>query len=277
MILRIDPFIQGIPIRQGGLPPLPPWDDKEMKPYFETELGRLYNGDCLEILPLFNDESIDFVLTSPPYKNAYEGIGISKGKKTAKYHYFNDVGEPLYVIEDAFEILHQKLKKDGIAFLNLGWNNDSGALRPFYIIERCIKQGWFCPDNIIWHKKNPIPNTAYQLTNSYEYIFLLTKRPFYKIETIERLYKHNVLNIAIDSEDTIHNAAFPKELPLDIIQTFVKKDRILIDPFAGRGTVLSVCESLKIKWIGIEINKKYCDASIKRIKKEIAQLKLPVK
>lgn len=175
--------------------------------------NKIICGDCLEVMKTFPDESFDLVITSPPYKNSYEGIGINRGKKTAKYHYNNDVGEPLYLIEDFGEILLPKVKQKGVLLLNLGYNKDNGALLPFYVVERLLKKGWFCPDLIIWHKTNPIPNTAYQLTTSIEYVFILTKIPTYKLLIKERKYIHNVFNISVNSEKNEHNASFPIELP----------------------------------------------------------------
>ena len=145
------------------------------------EINQICCIDAIKGLEKLEDNSINLVLTSPPYKNSYEGIGINRNSKTAKYHYSNDVGEPLYVIEDVGEALFPKLKDDGFFLLNLCYNKDYGALRPFYIIDRLLKKGWLCPEVIVWHKKNPIPNTAYQLTTSLEYVFILTKKPTYKL------------------------------------------------------------------------------------------------
>ena len=226
---------------------------------------KLILGDCLVEMKKIPDKSIDLVLTSPPYKNSYEGIGISKGTKTAKFHYRNDVGEPLYLIEDFGEILLPKLKDEGMLLLNLGYNKDSGALRPFYIIERLLKRSWLCPDLIIWHKKNPIPNTAYQLTNSIEYIFILTKIPTYKLKVETKEYIHNVWEIAINSEDNKHNAAFPLELPEQAIKLFSDEGQTVLDPFMGSGTTGVACKELGRNFIGIEIEPKYFEIAQKRI------------
>ena len=232
------------------------------------ELNKIYCGDCLEILKDVDNESIDLTLTSPPYKNSYEGIGINRGSKTAKYHYSNDVGEPLYIIQDFGKLLFDKLKSDGCFLLNLGYNKDSGALRPFYIVERLLKSGWFCPDKIIWHKKNPIPNTAYQLTNSFEYVFILTKQPTYKLKVGTRIYEHNIFNISINSEDNSHNAAFPLELPMKIIELFTNENDLVADFFNGSGTTTLASAKQNRKFIGVDINPKYCDIAEKRLQQE---------
>ncbi len=229
------------------------------------ETNKIYQGDCLELMKELEDNSIDLVITSPPYKNSYEGIGINRGSKTAKYHYSGDVGEPLYLIEDFGEVLFSKLKDEGILLLNLGYNKDSGALRPFYIIERLLKNGWFCPDVLIWHKKNPIPNTAYQLTNAIEYFFVLTKRPTYKLKIEERKYIHNVFNFPVESGETEHNAAYNLKLIKELLKYFSREKDLIIDCFMGSGTTALAAKQLNRKYIGFEINPEYVKLANKRI------------
>jgi len=228
----------------------------------------IYNEDCLEGLKKIDDNSIDLVFTSPPYKNSYEGIGINRGSKTKKFHYSNDVGEPLYIIEDVAEILFKKLKEEGCFLLNLGFNKDSGALRPFQIVDRFRKFGWFCPDIIIWHKKNPIPNTAYQLTNAYEFIFVLTKRPTYKLPIETREYIHNVIKTPVESGGTEHNAAFHLDLAKFVISKFTKEKDLVLDMFMGSGTTAVASKQLNRNFIGFEINQEYIDIANKRLSQQ---------
>lgn len=229
------------------------------------EINKIHNIDCLEGLKQLEDDSIDLVFTSPPYKNSYEGIGINRGSKTAKYHYTNDVGEPLFVIEDVAELLFKKLKINGMFLLNLGFNKDSGALRPFQIIDRFRKFGWFCPDIIIWHKQNPIPNTAYQLTNAYEFIFVLTKTPTYKLPIEKREYLHNVIKTPVESGGTNHNAAFHINLAKFCVKYFSKKEDLVLDMFMGSGTTAVASKQLNRNFIGFEINKEYVKIANKRL------------
>ena len=230
------------------------------------QLNKIHNMDCIEGLSLLPDESIDVVFTSPPYKSSYEGIGINRNSKTAKFHYSNDVGEPLYIIEDVAQILHKKVKTNGFFLLNLGFNKDSGALRPFQIVDRFRKFGWFCPDIIIWHKKNPIPNTAYQLTNAYEFVFVLTKNPTYKLPIDNRAYIHNVVNTPVEKGESEHNAAFHLDLAKFVVEKFSKEGDIICDCFMGSGTTALACKNLNRKYIGYEINPLYVEIANKRLK-----------
>jgi len=230
------------------------------------EYNKIICGDCLEVMKGIPDNSIDLIFTSPPYKNSYEGIGINRGRKSLKYHYNNDVGEPLYTIEDFASLSINKLKDDGFFLLNLGFNRDSGALRPFYIIDRFRKYKWFCPDILIWHKQNPIPNTAYQLTNAYEYVFILTKYPSYKLPIDKREYIHNVFCSPVEKGETEHNAAFHIDLAKFIISKFSRNNDLVLDPFIGSGTTAIACKELGRRYIGIDTDIEYCELSRRRIK-----------
>ena len=234
----------------------------------EDFINKIICGDCLEVMRDIPDESIDLIITSPPYKNAYEGIGISKGKKIAKYHYTCDVGEPLYTTIDAGVLVKSILKPRGIFLLNLGWNKDSGAFRPFYVVERLLKNGWFCSDIIIWHKNNPIPNTASQLTNAFEYVFLLTKTPTYNFKKKQRQYIHNVWDIPIGQGDNIHCAVFPNELPKRCIELFTEEGDTVLDFFAGLGATLLEALKLNRRFVGIDLNPDYCKIAERRLAQE---------
>ena len=212
----------------------------------------LIQGDCLEVLSKMKKERVDLVITSPPYFSSY-----------GKYQKGVDYGEPLYTIEDVSKELFRVLKPDGFYCLNLGFGRGNiSPLRPYRIVERVTKYGWNCGDVVIWHKANPIP-TPNKLTNSYEYIFILTKASKWKFKR-KIDYEHNVWEFPIDSEG--HGCcAFPEELPKRCIELMSKKGDLVLDPFSGSGTTMKASRDLSRNCIGIEINPKYCEIAKKRI------------
>ena len=208
-----------------------------------------------------DDQSIDCVITSPPYFNSAKKYQRGNG-----VHYSVDVGEPLYVIEDVSENLKRVLKNDGFYCINLGFSyGETGVLRPFYIAERLLKQGWFCIDTIIWHKNNPIPIQG-RLTNAFEYIFVFAKHPLAKYPNNVG-YKHNVFKSSIAKSDGFCSAPFPEELPEFCINVFTKEGEIVLDPFMGSGTTAVVCKKMRRNFIGFDINKEYCDMALNRVAK----------
>ena len=220
---------------------------------------KLKQGDCLELINELEDNSIDLVITSPPYYNSSH-----KYQRGSGFHYTQDIGEPLYIIYDCMEKLYSKLKDDGIICLNICFSyGETGVMRPFDIIQRIrSKIGYFVNDLIIWHKNNPIP-LKNRLTNAYELIFVLSKHPIGKYYTEK--YTHNVWDIPVSSGVKGHSATFPLELPIKCLENFSKEGDLVLDPFVGSGTTGIACKKMNRNFIGFDINKDYIELSRKRI------------
>ena len=223
------------------------------------ETNKIYQGDCLELMKELEDNSIDLVVTSPPYYNSGH-----KYQRGTGFHYTFDVGEPLYSIYDMLEVLKDKLKEDGIICINLAFSyGETGVMRPFDIINRIrMKLGYFVNDIIIWHKNNPIP-LQQRLTNAFEFIFVLSKHPIGKYYTKE--YTHNVWKMPIAKSGEGHSATYPEELSDNCIKHFSKEGDLVLDPFIGSGTTGVSCKRFNRKYIGFEINPDYCKIANKRI------------
>lgn len=224
-----------------------------------VEVNKIILGDCLDVLKELDDNSIDCVITSPPYYNSAHKYQRGKG-----YHYTADVGEPMYVILDMFKNLKPKLKENGTVCLNLGFSyGETGVMRPFDIVNRVRQRlGYFVNDIIIWHKNNPVPIQK-RLTNAIEYIFVLGKSPIPTYYTTE--YEHNVWDFPV--EPCVLNVAnFPLELPTRCLKHFTKGGDLVLDTFVGSGTTAVACKMLNRNYIGIDINKDYVDYAEERLR-----------
>jgi len=226
-------------------------------------MNKIIKGDCLELIETIKDKSINLVFTSPPYKTAYENA------QAQKFHYSMDYGEPLYIIEDIAKKIIPKLKDDGFLLVNWATNQKQGALRPYYVAQRIVKQGWFCNEIFFWVKNNPIPNTAKQLTNAVEYVFIFSKYPTYKLPIEKRAYIKNVFKTPVSKGETEHNATFPLELAKHIINIFSKEKDIVLDTFVGSGTTALACKQLNRQYLGFEINPEYIKICNKRLQQQI--------
>tara|TARA_R100000654_G_scaffold13050_4_gene28424 strand:- start:848 stop:1546 length:699 start_codon:yes stop_codon:yes gene_type:complete len=223
------------------------------------KLNKIYNGNAIELSKQLSDNSIDCIITSPPYFGSNH-----KYQRGSGFHYTADVGEPLYVILDFFEQVKPKLKTEGIVCLNLGFSyGETGVMRPYDIINRMReKLGYFVNDIIIWHKNNPIPLNK-RLTNAMEYIFIIGKHPSIKYYT--KKYTHNIWKFPVDKGDRSHSAVFPLILPKLCLEHFTKENDLILDPFMGSGTTGLACIKMNRNFIGFEINKDYVDIANKRI------------
>ena len=222
--------------------------------------NNIYHENCLDTMAKMPASYVDLIITSPPYFN-----NAKKYQRGSGVHYVQDVGEPLYSIEDSFEAATRILKDEGFYCINLGFSyGETGILRPFYVIERALLHGLFAIDVIIWKKKNPIPIQK-RLTNSFEYIFVLAKHPHSEYPSASRVgYKHNFIETSVAAVKG-HNAVFPEEIPEFCIDVFSNENDLVYDPFVGSGTTCKVASRMGRRWIGSDISKEYCELALNRI------------
>jgi DNA modification methylase len=219
---------------------------------------KLHCGNNIDLIKKEPDKSIDCVITSPPYFNSGK-----KYQRGGGSHYTSDFAEPLYNIMDIMELIKPKLKEKGVVCLNLGFSyGETGVMRPFDIVNRLReKYGYFIVDNIIWVKRNPIP-LRNRLTNSYEYIFVLSNSPH-----IDYKCKNHKLNIIHESVASYkgHNAVMPEAIVKHLLETFTEEGDNVLDCYMGSGTTAYVCMQMKRNCIGYEINENYVELSRKRL------------
>ena len=154
-----------------------------MKQINNMNTEKIYQGNCIEVLKDFPDESIDCVVTSPPYwglrdYNEEEQLGLEETPE-----------EFVANLVKVFSKVKRVLKSSGSVWLNLGdtYYNKSLAGIPWRVAFALQSDGWYLRQDIIWHKPNPMPESVQdRCTKSHEYIFLLTKSPkyFYDIDAI---------------------------------------------------------------------------------------------
>jgi len=262
-----------------------------MKPYYETKLGKLYHGDCLEIMPLL--EPVDLIITSPPYDNLRK-----YGGKTFNFNKFHQM-----------VVLFRFIAKDGavvVWVVNDATIEGSETGTSFKQALHFKKLGFNLHDTMIWEKTNPMPciKKSYY-TPSFEYMFVLsrgTPKTFNLItepckhagkiikttntnkESIKKAnkdipvkntkIKRNVWRYTLAGTNYGHPAIFPEALAQDHILSWSNEKDIVLDIFLGSGTTAVSCEKNNRRWIGIEIEEKYCEIAAKRIEQETKQLKL---
>lgn len=242
---------------------------------------RIEHRDCLEGLVDLDAESVDVVVTSPPYN-----IGVAYNE------YVDDkpFDEYLSWIFDVAEELYRVLSDDGSFFLNIG-DKPSDEFRAFKVAET-VGKIFELQNTIHWVKHISVPeenvnmghfkpiNSHRYINDCHEYIFHFTKSGDTEVDKLangtEFVDKRNVQRYGEDgldkrdrgniwfipyetvSDSKSHPAAFPIKLPEMSIKLHGvdKTDRVL-DPFAGIGTTLVASERLGIDGIGFEIDEEY--------------------
>ncbi len=264
---------------------------------------KILEGDSLKILKQLSDDSIDLIVTSPPYadnrKKTYGGVSPNK---------YNEWFLPIT------SELKRVLKSKGSFILNIKEKVTNGE-RNTYVLELIIKmreQGWLWTEEFIWHKKNSFPGKwPNRFRDSWERLLQFNKEKKFemyqdavKVEVgnwaknrlnnlsekdktrdnskngsgfgknisnwigREKVYPTNVLHLATECNNKNHSAAFPNALPEWFIKLFTKENDTVLDPFVGSGTTLFVAKELNRNSIGIEIIPEYIAEIKKKLKKQ---------
>jgi len=239
-----------------------------MKPYYETELGKLYHGDCLEIMPQL--EPVDLVLTDPPYIGLGGGIDLNVFSGVAQKR-----GSSL-TMNDRWS--------GSLNWVSVAWDLVFGGLISFCSFHFVSELGMCLPKNrvalLTWYQRNAPPsvNNAPHFKN--EYIWAFKKNPLLKWRNLCTMQDFAKLTAGCVSTgerlmDTDKRALHPTQKPKLLIMELLKVNASnILDPFLGTGTTAVACEELNRRWIGIEIEEKYCEIAAKRIENERKQLKL---
>lgn len=259
-------------------------------------------GDCYELMKTIQGDSVDMVITSPPYaerrKTTYGGINED---------YYVDWFLPI-----AKEI-KRILKPTGSFFLNIKPHTNKGE-RSLYVFDLVCslkrEVGFMFVEEYCW-TKNAFPgNLKGRFKNGFEPVYHFTKNnpnnitfnptacgtPI-KEESIARTYRKqcgspkngsgmtgmnttnirnlelarpsnviNVNNVSNQfSDKQLHPATFPEGLVDFFVKSFTNENDIVLDPFAGSGTVGIVCEKLNRSFILMEKKEEYYDLINKRI------------
>ena len=151
-------------------------------------INKILEGDTLEVLKELPDESVDMIITSPPYWGLRDyGVSGQLGHEEN----FNDYIDKLIHI---FNEAHRVLKQKGSCWVNIGdtyigkkqnnVNKKSLACIPDRFKVAMVENGWVCRNEIIWHKPNAMPSSVKDRFNcDYEKMYFFTKNAKYYFET----------------------------------------------------------------------------------------------
>ena len=252
---------------------------------------RLYQGDCREILPHIEQESVHCVVTSPPYfwQRDYEVDG-QIGLESSIDGYVNN-------IRAAFRGIRHVLRKDGTVFLNLGDTYYSAkgqphgpdaknrarrfGLRavdasglglprksmigiPWRVALALAQDGWTLRSSIVWVRQSSIPEPTAQDRpwRKYEFIFLFSREPRYYFNRAALAGEEDVWFIEPERNSQsrgTHFAPYPRALAERCIAAGCPTDGTVLDPFVGGGTTMSVALEMGRSTIGIELNPTFCE------------------
>jgi len=238
----------------------------------EEFLDQIITGDCLEIMKEIPSDSIDLIVTSPPYNKHATKMKTYSHNPSWRYYgidygvYKDDLPEPEYQ-EWQKKVLREMVRiikpTGSICYNHKNRSVNNRIISPFeWLSEFNIRQV------IIWDRGNTpiISNDRWFPTT--ELIFWITK-PGGKPKYFRRgRFQKEVWYIPPDIGHKVHPAPFPYEIPEQCILSLTEENDIVLDPFNGSGTTTLAAKNLHRHFIGIEINPEYCEIAKKRLNEE---------
>lgn len=231
------------------------------------ELNRIYNEDCLEGMKLIPDNSVDLIVTDPPYKvttrgNAGNSGGMMQKKLSMQGKIFmhNDIESSQYIPE------FYRLLKDGTHCYIM-----TNHINLQKILNTATECGFHFIKSLIWNKCNKIMGRFYM--SQFEYILFFRKGKGKQINNCGTADILNVPNKKTKNEkgENIHDTEKPVELMQILIENSTQKNELVLDPFVGVGSTVLAAINTNRNFIGFELDKHYCDIANERIQKALAE------
>lgn len=232
--------------------------------YYTHSLGYVFCGDSLEILPLLKKESVDLIFIDPPYnlRDTKDYSFDLKGRKAIVSD--NGAWDSQFDPKD-YEILFTLLKQEG-NFATFTSDNLFGSW--FDVLKSNLER----VKTFVWYKTNPTPQVRkVSFLSACELILMGWNIKHYInfIDQTSKMHNHYSCGVCSGKERTTHKTQKPLKLIEHIINILSKEGGVVLDCFAGSGTVGVACVGLNRRFVLIEKEKEYCEIIKQRLIKEL--------
>lgn len=225
---------------------------------------QIFNSDCLKVMKNIPDNSVDLIVTDPPYRCISGGKPHLKNqpsgmlsKNDGKIFTFNEI-EPIEYFPEFYRIL-----KGNTHFYIM-----TNTINIQTFLEAAAKVGFKLHNILIWKKNNATPNRWYM--KNCEYILFFRKG---KAKAINNPGTKQVMEV----DNIIGNKTHPTEKPIQLMQILIenssKEGDTILDPFMGSGATGIACTNTNRDFIGIEIDEEYYKEAACRLKSAGTQQK----
>jgi site-specific DNA-methyltransferase (adenine-specific) len=270
------------------VPPKQKAMSRSPKPILELRDRSIFQGDALKVLKRFPSDSVQCVVTSPPY------WGLRDYNLPGQIGLETTLPKFISKLRSVFREVRRVLRPDGVFWLNIGdgftsgnrgWRapdkkNRARAMEvrpdtpkglkpkdllgiPWRLAFALQEDGWYLRADIIWNKPNAMPESVKDRpTRAHEYLFMFTKdeRYYYDHKAVldpNGRNKRSVWDINTLAYAGAHFATFPPKLVEPCIKASTKPGDLVLDPFFGSGTVGVVASELSRRYVGVELHPEY--------------------
>lgn len=266
----------------NGTPPAEAFPGHEsIEPAFlSRDLGFvLYGGDCLQVMPLFDEESFDLIFADPPYFLSNGGITCHAGKMVPvdKGKWDRSMGfEGNYSFtREWLSACQRLLKPNGTIWV-------SGTSHIIHIVGCCLDElGYKILNDITWVKPNPPPNLSCRyFTHATETIIWAARSKKSRHKFNYRLMKRvnggkqmtSVWIMQAPRREEKVLGKHPTQKPLALLERIIAASTdegdLVLDPFSGSGTTGIAALRLDRRYVGIEAEEEYIELCAERYDRE---------
>jgi len=246
------------------------------------EYNVIHQGDCIEVMKSFPDESVDLIFADPPYFMQTSGElhrtngDVFDGVKD-EWDKFSGMDDYEKFTHDWLKECKRVLKKDGAIWV-------IGSFQNIYTMGHImLKLGYWVLNDVVWSKPNAVPNfSGSRFQNSHETLLWCSKskksRYQFNYQTMKELnggkQMKSVWDIGIcignerlkdENGKKVHSTQKPEKLLENIILSTTIENDIVLDPFFGTGTTGAIAKKFGRKFIGIEMDPYYIKHATDRI------------
>jgi len=234
------------------------------------KLNTIENKDCLEYLRTLPSDSVDLVVTDPPYNVSQKNnITTSRLNVVKNFGSWDFDFDPIPVLKE----LTRVLKPNGQMYIFC-------ATRQIPIYMKFLEENCFFRNLLVWNKTNPAPRiskTNFLFANEYIMYAVNTKINLTQI-TFNFSSQTSMHNIFVTSalqgkerlKDSDGRALHPTQKPLSVLKKLIaissKEGDVVLDPFMGVGSTAVACKELGRNFIGCELDEKYYTILCNRLK-----------
>lgn len=221
----------------------------------------LYNGDCLDIMKTLPDNSVDLVVTDPPYVIATTGGGLATNGKVKQWaeHHLDSMRDGFSTL--VLDELCRVMKKINCYFFC--------SQKQILPLLKYFVDGKKCNWNILsWHKSNPVPACGNKYLTDTEFILFFREKG---VRIMGEFATKRTYYVTLSNKRDKKLYGHPTVKPIEIVKNLVinssKDGDTILDPFMGSGTTGVAVKEVggKRNFIGIELDKKYYEIAKKRI------------
>jgi len=254
-------------------------------------VNKIYNKDCIIGMKTIPDETIDLVVTDPPFAINFKAKKANYNRTASRVlSGYNEIN-----VEDYYKFTNnwmrqvkRVLKKSGSMYVFSGWNNLKDILTALDV------NGFTTINHIIWKYQFGVVTAKKFVTSHYHCLFVCKNDKMRKFFPYSRFKKNAKTSDGKslhyrDKEDVwiikreywTGDDKTPTKLPAEIIKKILQysseKNDLILDPFLGSGQVAVISKMLGRKYLGFEIIKSYYDFAYERLEKNVYRLKKEIK